>query len=449
MKRVFSPRFFALLHIFARHTGTDRNRNMNNELSAVVDYMERERNLDRETIIVAIESAILSAAKKSSETELRDMRVLIDRKTFDINAKALMEVVEKITSPDFQITIAAARKIDPEVELGQLIEADVPPPDFSRIGAQAAKQAIMQRIRQAEKDRVYSEYIDREGDLISGTVRRFERNDVAIDLGRAEALLPSSERVPTEEYSMGDQIRCLLLDVRSQTHGPELILSRSHPDFVRRLFEIEVTEIADGSVEIRGIAREAGYRSKVAVRSKDEKIDPVGACVGMRGMRVKNIVRELNGEKVDIVRYSDDIKTYVTNALAPAKLARLEVDDSTHRVKVIVDDDQLSLAIGKKGQNARLTAKLTGWKIDIQKDEAKMDFSERVELAINNLAAIEGISREESEALVGSGFLSVEGILAADLADIESIEDFTRPKAIAVKRAVEGYYERTHGRMEN
>jgi N utilization substance protein A len=284
---------------------------------------------------------------------------------------------------------------------------------------------------------VFEEYKDRPGDIVSGSVRRFERSDVIVDLGRAEAIMPARERVPTEEYQIGDRVRAYIVSVERSAQGPEIILSRSHPDFVRRLFELEVSEIADGTVEIKGIAREAGFRTKIAVVSHDEKVDPVGACVGMRGIRVKNIVRELSGEKIDIVRWHEDIKTFVHNALAPAKLVRVDVEEESHVVHVLVDQDQLSLAIGKKGQNARLTAKITGWKIDIIKEEAEVSFEEKVATAVAKLAAVEGIGPERAEQLVHAGFLTLEGILAAELSDLEAVEGFDAETAQSVRAAAE------------
>jgi len=320
---------------------------MNNDLMAVFDYMERERGIDRETLIQAVEAALLNASKKSVGPH-RDMRVEIDRKTCNIRALAKVQVVEKVVNPHEEVSLVRARRVKADAQIGDQIEIEVTPKNFGRIAAQTAKQAILHKIRQAEKDQVFDEYKDRQGEIVTGAVRRFDRNDVVVDLGRAEALMPSRERVPTEEYQIGDRIRAYLLKVDPQ--GPEVILSRSHPDFVRKLFELEVAEINDGTVEIKGIAREAGFRSKIAVISHDDKVDPVGACVGMRGIRVKNIVRELSGEKIDIVKWHDDIRTYVTNSLAPAKLSSVSVDEDTHTVSVVVDGDQLSLAIGKKAR---------------------------------------------------------------------------------------------------
>ncbi len=417
---------------------------MNAELQAVLDYMERERGIDRETLIKAVEGALLTASKKSVGPA-KEVRVEIDRKTYDIRALARLQVVDRVVAPHDQILLADALKINPGAKLGDFVEKEVTTRDFGRIAAQTAKQAILHRIRQAEKDKVYEEYKDKPGDIVSGTVRRFDRSDVIVDLGRAEAVLPSRERVPTEEYQAGDRIRALLMSVENTQQGAVLLLSRSHPEFIRRLFELEVSEIADGTVVIKGIAREAGFRSKVAVHSNDSKVDPVGACVGMRGIRVKSIVRELSGEKIDIVRWNADIRTFVTEALKPANLLKVEVDEAAKTVNIIVAADQLSLAIGKKGQNARLTSKLTGWKVDIRKDEADIGFEEKVSLAIAGLAGIEGIGPALAEKLVHAGFLTVEGILAADVDDLQAIEGFDEEQAKAVRAAAEKAFESQEG----
>jgi N utilization substance protein A len=389
------------------------------ELKAVVEFMEGERGVEREVIIRAIELALESATERDEGDE-QTLRISIDRTTFQMKAY---------------------RKLSD----GSEIEST--PRSLGRIAAQNAKQVIMQKIRQAEKELILDEYKDRIGEIVTGTVVRFERSDVAVELDHGEALLLGRERVPTEEYEIGERIRAIILDVRERERGPEIVLSRSHPSFVQRLFEMEVSEIGDGTMEIKGIAREAGYRSKVAVVSHDERVDPVGACVGMRGMRVKNIVRELSGEKIDIVRWSEDIKTLITNALAPARLKHLDADEQTRSVQVTVDADQLSLAIGKRGQNARLTSKLTGWRVDVQKDEESMDFEERVAVAVERLAKVEGIGEAYAEKLVFSGFLTLEGVLAAELTDLESIDGISADEARAIWSAAEASYIAEHGEI--
>jgi transcription termination/antitermination protein NusA len=421
---------------------------MNSELSAVVEYMERERGVDRETIIEAIESALQNAANKSL-ADAEDLRVSIDRETLDIKAFANKKVVVAVNDRYNEVSLAEARRSNPDAQLDEMIEIESTPRNFGRIAAQTAKQTILQKIRQAEKSRIFEDYKNRTGEIVTGTVRRFERSTVIVELDHgAEGIMPSKERVPTEEYEVGERVRAYIVAIKERESGPEILLSRAHPDFVRRLFELEVSEIADGTMEIRGIAREAGYRSKVAVISHDERVDPVGACVGIRGMRVKNIVRELNGEKIDIVRWSEDIKTLVINALAPAKLKHVEADEPTHTVTVTVDADQLSLAIGKRGQNARLTSKLIGWRVDIQKDEEAMNFEERVAAAVSGLVAVEGIGEAWAEKLVYAGFLTVEGIMAADLSDLEEIEDVTPEQAQALWSAAEKAYTAKHGEIK-
>ncbi len=421
---------------------------MNSELSAVVEYMERERGVDRETIIEAIESALQSAANKSM-ADAEDLRVQINRETLDIKAFARKKVVMAVNDRYNEVSLAEARRSNPSAQLDEMIEIESTPRNFGRIAAQTAKQTILQKIRQAEKSRIFDDYKNRTGEIVTGTVRRFERSTVIVELDHgAEGVMPSKERVPTEEYEVGERIRAYIVAIKEREAGPEILLSRAHPDFVRRLFELEVSEIADGTMEIRGIAREAGCRSKVAVISHDERVDPVGACVGIRGMRVKNIVRELNGEKIDIVRWSDDVKTLVVNALAPAKLKHVEVDEPTHTVMVTVEADQLSLAIGKRGQNARLTSKLIGWRVDIQKDEEAMNFEERVAAAVHGLAAVPGIGEEWAEKLVYAGFLTIEGLMAADLSDLQEIEDVTPEQAQALWSAAEKAYTAKHGEIK-
>jgi len=420
---------------------------MNSELQSIVEYMHREKGIEREIIFEALEHALMTAARKGYKTP-DELEIRIDRKTYDIHAKARLKVVDGLHAAKNEIAFHKARTLLPQVHPGEVVVVEVPPPDFGRIAAQTAKQAIMQRIRSAEKQNIYEKYKDSVGDLLSGSVLRFDRSDVVLDIDGVEAVMPARERVPIEEYQPGDRIRGLVMNVSNKTAGAEIVLSRSHPDFVRRLFEKEVSEIGDGTVEIRAIAREAGFRTKLAVYSRDAKVDPVGACVGMRGQRVKAIVRELSGEKIDIVRWHEDMRTYVTNSLSPAKLKAIELDEVTRSVVVTVDPDQLSLAIGKRGQNARLTAKLTGWRIDIQRDEEQMGFDERVALAIQRLAALKDIGKERAMHLVQAGFLTVEGILAADSADLEVVEGFTPEIAERVHRAAEAAYEKEHGPIE-
>lgn len=408
---------------------------MNAEFLAILDYWEREKGISREILVKAVEDALVSAAKKAVGPA-RDLRCTIEPKSGDIKAFAKLVVAEKVISKHDQISVYDARRIKPDAQPGEEVEAEVTPANFGRIASQNAKQALMQHIRRAEKELIYSEFKDRLGDIVSGTVRRFERMDVVVDLGKFEALLPNRERVAVEEYQVGDRVLCFVKAVENTMHGPEIILSRADPQFVIKLFKREVSEINDGTIEIRAIAREPGFRTKLAVYSRDEKVDPVGACVGLRGQRVKNIVRELNNEKVDIIRWDTNIRTFVTNALAPAKLKAFEVDEANRRVKIMVAEDQLSLAIGKRGQNARLTSKLTGWHVDIEAEHVEIiGFEQKVAQAVRAVAEIPGINQEQADALVHAGFLSLDDLLQAepdDLAAIPKIGD----QALAVIDAI-------------
>jgi transcription termination/antitermination protein NusA len=394
---------------------------MNADFLAVLEFWEREKGISRDVLVGAVQAALLSAAKKAVGPA-RELRVEIDQKNGDIKAFAKLIVSEKVISQHDQISVFDARRIKPDAQIGDEIEKEVTPTNFGRVASQFAKQALMQTIRQAEKSLIFAEFKDRVGEIISGTVRRFERSDVILDLGKYEALLPNRERVPTEEYQVGERIRCYVKAVEEGPHGPEIILSRADPQFIIKLFKLEVSEINDGTIEIKGIAREPGFRTKMAVYSRDPKVDPVGACVGMRGQRVKNIVRELNNEKVDVIPWSSDVKTFVTKALEPAQLKSIELDEKRKRVKILVSEDQLSLAIGKRGQNARLTARLTGWEVDIDAEHiVTKGFDEKVAEAVESLAAIPGVTREQADALVHAGVTRLEDLLSAEAGDISDI----------------------------
>jgi transcription termination/antitermination protein NusA len=410
---------------------------MNADILAGLEFYEREKGISRDVLVGAVHEALLSAAKKAVGAA-RELRVEIDQKNGDIKAFAKLIVSDKVISRHDQISIFDARRIKPDAQIGEEIEKEVTPAGFGRIASQYAKQALTQKIRQAEKALIFSEFKDRVGDIVSGTVRRFERSDVILDLGKYEALLPNRERVPTEEYQVGERIRCYVKTVQEGAHGPEIILSRADPRFIIKLFSVEVSEISDGTIEIKGIAREPGFRTKMAVYSRDSKVDPVGACVGMRGQRVKNIVRELNNEKVDVIPWSPDIKAFVTKALEPAKIKSISVDETGKRLHILVSEDQLSLAIGKRGQNARLTARLTGWEVDIDAEEVvTKGFEEKVAEAIATLAAIPEISREQADALVHAGLIRLEDLLSADESDLSSIPQIGDKAADVLKAARE------------
>ncbi|MDQ0337301.1 N utilization substance protein A [Caldalkalibacillus uzonensis] len=340
---------------------------MNTDFMEALDAIEKEKGISKDVLIEAIETALISGYKKNFNSA-QNVRVDINRETGTVRVFARKEVVEEVGDPRLEISLEAARGMDPSYEVGDIVEIEVTPRDFGRIAAQTAKQVVTQRIREAERSIIYNEFIDREEDIVTGIVQRQDGRFIYIDLGRAEALMPIHEKMPSDQFTHGDRVKAYITKVEKTTKGPLILLSRTHPGFLKRLFELEVPEIYDGTVEIKSVAREAGDRSKIAVYSHNEDVDPVGACVGPKGARVQTIVQELNGEKIDIVQWSDDPVVYVANALSPAKVVRVDVYDDQKMTQVIVPDYQLSLAIGKRGQNARLAAKLTNWKIDIKSE---------------------------------------------------------------------------------
>ena len=397
---------------------------MTSEIQVLFEYYEKEKGIPRDTMVEALSTALLSAARKSVGPA-RELRVDVNPDKGDIVAVAKLIASENVKSPYEEISMEIARKINPEAQIGDEIEVKVTPKDFGRIAAQTARQTMMQQLRIAEKAMIYDEFKDRAGDIVGGTVRRFDKSDVMVDLGKFEGTMPSRERVTTDQYSIGDRIRAYVVAVENGSRGPEIILSRSHPNFVRRLFEFEVSEIADQTVEIRGIAREPGFRTKVAVYSADPKVDPVGACVGLRGARVKNIVRELNNEKVDIIRWSEDLTEFVTDALKPAIIRSIEIDEAEKQVRVTVDEEELSKAIGRRGQNARLTSRLLGWDVQIEKDSSKTEiFEKRVIDAANEFVSKIGeevIDTDTAIKLVKGGIVNLEFFSMVDVSDVADI----------------------------
>ena len=342
---------------------------MNNiELIKAIRQLEEEKGLGTDVLVEAIEAALLSAYKKNFGSAAQNIRVELDRETGEQHVYSVRTIVETVTDPNTEVPLAEARTWDPESQVADIVEVEVTPKDFGRIAAQTAKQVIVQRIREAERDMVYKEFRDREGDIVTGTVQRVERRNVYMDLGRIEAVLPPTEQVPREGYRQNDRVKAYVVEVKQGNRGPQIVVSRTHPGLLKRLFELEVPEIYEGIVEIKAIAREAGARSKVAVVSRDRNVDAVGAGVGPKGSRVQSIVDELRGEKIDIVPWSSDPAAFVASALSPAKVIRVEITEETKTALVIVPDNQLSLAIGREGQNARLAAKLTGWRIDIKSE---------------------------------------------------------------------------------
>lgn len=340
---------------------------MNSDFIDALTTLEKEKGISKEVIIEAIEAALISGYKRNFN-QAQNVRVDINRESGTIRVFARKTVVEEVFDSRLEISLDEAQKQNPNYDVDDVVEIEVTPKNFGRIAAQTAKQVVTQRVREAERGIIYADFIDREDDIMTGIVQRADSRFIYVDLGKVEALLPVSEQMPNEQYNHNDRIKAYITKVEKTTKGPQIVISRTHPGLLKRLFELEVPEIYDGTVEIKSVAREAGDRSKIAVYADDEEVDPVGACVGPKGQRVQMIVNELKGEKIDIVRWSEDVVEYVANALSPAKVIDVQVDEEAKMTKVIVPDYQLSLAIGKRGQNARLAAKLTGWKIDIKSE---------------------------------------------------------------------------------
>jgi N utilization substance protein A len=414
-----------------------------NQLLTMVNYIERENGVDREIVLTAIEEAIKQAAGKNQGVT-KDLRVAIDRKTITLHVYDTMVVTNEKSGAGF-ISVARAQRLDPTKQEGDTIEVELPASRLGRIAAQTSRQMIMQKLREAVRSNTFRDYKGRIGEIVTGTVTGVSKRDVLVLVGRTEMILPSKERIPTEEFAVGDPIRAIVHRVADQDKAgssakPTVTLSRASGEFVRALFRLEVSEIADGVVDIISVARDPGYRSKISVRTMDEKVDPVGACVGLKGARVKNIVRELCGEKIDIVRWSEDVKSYITQALAPAKLESVEVDpDLDNTVHVTVAPDQYSLAIGKRGQNVRLSTKLTGWHIDVTKAMNLASFEDQKADAIRTLADTFSISTAQATALANAGFLTVDGILEVDEEDFAAqtgFDDVTAKGIYAAAKAV-------------
>ncbi len=390
---------------------------MSSEILSVLEYMEKEKGIPRADMISTIVNAIKTAALKGINSG-QELKIDISPKNGQLTAWSVLKVVDSVSDPKQEIHVEKAQIFKAGAVIGDTIEKEIDPSYLGRIAAQTARQAIMQRLRAFEKERIYDDFKDSVGDIVSGTVRRRERNDLFIDLGKAEAVMPGKEQVPGEEYAPGERIRCILLEIENSSRGPEIILSRASPKFVRRLFELEVTEIADGTVKIEAFAREPGYRTKIAVTSTDPKVDPVGACVGARGARVKSIVRELGGEKIDIIPYHADTKEMLVEALKPAVPREIILDEKNKRLLVRVVNDDLAVAIGRKGQNARLTSRLVGWRLDIE--EFKVVVVDPREQAISLFVNSYGFEKAVAERLVDNGINSpaaFEGVEASDLVE--------------------------------
>ena len=398
------------------------------ELLQIADAVAREKSIDKAVVIHAMEEAMQRAAKSRYGAE-NEIRVEIDPKTGETHISRYLHVVENVENDKVEISLVDARRRNPAAQVGDIIAETLPPIEFSRIATQAAKQVIVQKVRDAERERQYDEYKDRIGEIVHGTVKRVEFGSVVVDFGRAEGVVRRDEMIPRESFRNGDRIRAYIYDVRRETRGPQIFLSRTHPQFMARLFAQEVPEIYDGIIEIRAVARDPGSRAKIAVISKDSSIDPVGACVGMRGVRVQAVVQELQGERIDIIPWNSDPATFIVNALAPAEVSKVVLDEETRRVEVVVPDDQLSLAIGRRGQNVRLASQLTGWQIDIlteqeESERRQKEFAERTQLFMQALDVDETVA----QLLASEGFASVEDVAyvpAHELAEIEGFDEET------------------------
>ncbi|HEU4548580.1 MAG TPA: transcription termination factor NusA [Rhizomicrobium sp.] len=399
------------------------------ELLQIADAVARDKSIDKQVVLTAMEEAMQRAAKAHYGAE-NDIKVDIDPKTGETHVSRYLHVVEMVENDKTEISLADARRRNPDAQIGDIIAETLPPVDFNRVNAQNAKQVIVQKVRDAERERQYDEYKDRIGEVVHGVVKRSEFGSVVVDLGKAEGVVRRDEMIPRESFRPGDRIRAYIYDVRREARGPQIFLSRSHPQFMVRLFAQEVPEIYDGVIEIRAVARDPGSRAKIAVISKDSSIDPVGACVGMRGVRVQAVVQELQGERIDIIPWNPDPATFIVNALAPAEVTKVVLDEDTHRVEVVVPDEQLSLGIGRRGQNVRLASQLTGWQIDIlteaeESERRQKEFVTRTELFMNSLDVDETVA----QLLASEGFATIEDVAYVELAELAQIEAFDEETA--------------------
>ncbi|HWM83052.1 MAG TPA: transcription termination factor NusA [Pseudolabrys sp.] len=419
------------------------------ELLQIADAVAREKSIDRTIVIGAMEDAIAKAARSRYGAET-DVHAEIDPKSGDLRLTRHMLVVEAVENPSNQITLEEARRRHPAAQVGDVIADPLPPLEYGRIAAQSAKQVIVQKVREAERDRQYAEYKDRIGEIVNGVVKRVEYGNVVVDLGRGEAIVRRDEMLPRETMRTGDRIRAYIYDVRREPRGPQIFLSRTHPQFTAKLFAQEVPEIYDGIVEVKAVARDPGSRAKIAVVSRDSSVDPVGACVGMRGSRVQAVVNELQGEKIDIIPWSADTPTFVVNALAPAEVAKVVLDEDKNRIEVVVPDAQLSLAIGRRGQNVRLASQLTGWDIDIlteqeESERRHADFENRTK------AFVEALNLDEvvGQLLASEGFTSIEELAMVDEKEVSSIEGFDEETAQELQARAREYLEQQEAELDN
>jgi N utilization substance protein A len=412
-----------------------REEDMPSELKRIIDQVSKDKRIDKKLLVATLEEAIRNAARKKFGVR-HELEVNYNDQEGEFEVFEFKEVVHEVTDPETQIGFEEGRKLDPECEEGDSLGIKKDTSTFGRIAAQSAKQVIIQRMKDAERDVVFEDYKDRKGEIINGIVQRFDKGDIIVNLGRTEAVLPTSEQNPKESFRPGDRVRAYVLEVKKISRGPQVVLSRTHPNFIIALFENEVPEIAEKVVKILAVSREPGSRTKIAVSSRDSDIDPVGACVGMRGSRVQSVVQELRGEKIDIIPYHLDPAKFVCNALAPAEIIRVIIDEANKTMEVVVQDEQLSLAIGKKGQNVRLASKLTGWKIDV-KSESK--YNALVKAGYQSLLQIAGVGEVTADALYQAGFTSAREVAEAGLEELMEVQGVNERKAEKLKEQAQQY----------
>ncbi len=403
---------------------------MSSNLNFVIDQVGKDKGIDRKVIIEALEQAVLTASRKKYGHQ-GEIEVHYNEEAGEVELFLFKQVVEEVENPEIEISLEEAHELDSEAQIGDSLGVKLNT-DFGRIGAQTAKQVIIQKVRDAERENIFNEFKDRKGDLISGAVQRMEKGNVFINIGRAEAVLPAKEQIPGEVYRQGERIRAYILDVQKNSKGPQIFLSRTHPGFVSKLFELEVPEVSEGVIKIISAAREPGERAKISVYSSNRDVDPVGACVGMRGSRVQSVVQELRGERIDIIPWSQDQAKYVCSALAPAKISRVYIDEENRHMEVVVPDDQLSLAIGKKGQNVRLASKLTGWKIDIKSESRMEKISSEILESFKGLPHLGDVT---SRILYNEGFRSIKEVSEVDPDELSRVLEIEKEKAAEIVEA--------------
>jgi len=419
---------------------------MISDLSRIIDQVGKDKGIDKTILIDALEQALLAAARKKYGPK-QEIEAKYNEEAGELELFQFKTVVKDVKNPPAEISLKEAKELDADVEIGDSLGTKIDIAEFGRIAAQTAKQVIIQRVKDAERENIFEDFKDRKGEVISGTVQRFEKGSIIVNLGRAEAVIPQQELVPRETYKPGDRIRAYVLDVRKTPKGPQIILSRSNPNFLTKLFELEVPEVSEGIVKILNAAREPGGRTKIAVYSQDSDVDPVGACVGMKGSRVRAVVQELRGEKIDIIPWSDDSASFVCNALAPAEISKVIIHQDAKSMEVIVEDDQLSLAIGRRGQNVRLAAKLTGWKIDIRSEpKAEKVVPELDQIASRGMDQVDrvaGVGEKTAQLLNAAGYLTVADICQATPEQLSKIEGIGLKKAEKLIDAAKAHFDQT------